>query len=127
MHVAFSHLELRFDQHDVAKVSSQSRDERGQNHRDGNETDVDDYVIDWSYIPPVHEFTRQIASVRPLDDVDAKICAKRGMKLTVSDIQCDDPRCTAKQGHLGESTRGCADVKHSASTKINPKPLARTE
>jgi hypothetical protein len=59
--------------------------------------------------------------------MDSKIRAKRGMQLTVSDIQCDDSRCTAKQGHLGESTRGCADVKHSASTKINPEPLARTE
>jgi hypothetical protein len=49
------------------------------------------------------------------------------MQLTVSDIQRHDPRCTAKQGHLGESTRGSADVKNSTSAKINPEPLARTE
>jgi hypothetical protein len=127
VHVAFADLELRFDQDDIPKVGTKSRDERRQNHCDRNEADVNDHIIDGADLPSVNELARQISGVRAFDDVDAKIRAKRGMELAVSDIQCDYPPSATEQGNLGEPAGGRTNVKNSATTEVNAESLTRAK
>ena len=115
-------LELRFDQRHEGRTWTQHIDDGGEDGPDARERDIAYGKVERGGVTEA----RKVDDVRPLEQGDPWIVAKRPVELGTADVDGHDMVRTALQQAVREPAGGTADIEAGTAAWIHPEGIECT-